>query len=145
MRPAAFAVIGAGLLSWGLLENKMLLIVAGLLFLPLMPTLVRVGFGMLSREWSLRARAIAHVGNRSGLHVCGRRVRRLAATPPVHFNDFSPIKPLIAVATFALFIASTINIAADLSGMADCAEKLTGLQSRWFVPIFGIAITAASI
>jgi hypothetical protein len=55
MRPAAFAVIGAGLLSWGLLENKMLLIVAGLLFLPLMPTLVRVGFGMLSREWSLRA------------------------------------------------------------------------------------------
>jgi Mn2+/Fe2+ NRAMP family transporter len=28
-------------------------------------------------------------------------------------------KPLIAVATFALFIANTINIGADLSGMAD--------------------------
>src|SRR6476619_6346734 len=33
-------------------------------------------------------------------------------------------KPLIAVATFALFIANTINIGADLSGMADSAEML---------------------
>ena len=54
-------------------------------------------------------------------------------------------KQLIAVATFALFIANTINIGADLSGMADCGEMLTGLQSLWFVPLFGIAITAASI
>jgi NRAMP (natural resistance-associated macrophage protein)-like metal ion transporter len=54
-------------------------------------------------------------------------------------------KPLIAVATFALFIANTINIGADLSGMADSAEMLTGLKSLWFVPLFGIAITAASI
>jgi Mn2+/Fe2+ NRAMP family transporter len=54
-------------------------------------------------------------------------------------------KPLIAVATFALFIANTINIGADLSGMADSAEMLTGLKSFWFVPLFGVAITAASI
>jgi Mn2+/Fe2+ NRAMP family transporter len=33
----------------------------------------------------------------------------------------------------------------DLSGMADSAEMLTGLKSLWFVPLFGIAITAASI
>jgi NRAMP (natural resistance-associated macrophage protein)-like metal ion transporter len=54
-------------------------------------------------------------------------------------------KQLIAVATFALFIANTINIGADLSGMADSAEMITGLQSFCFVPLFGIAITAASI
>ena len=39
-------------------------------------------------------------------------------------------KPLIAVATFALFIANTINIGADLSGMADSAEMRC--SSGWF-------------
>ena len=52
---------------------------------------------------------------------------------------------LIVVATFALFIAKSINVGADLSGMADSAEMLTGLNSFWFVPLFGIAITVASI
>jgi NRAMP (natural resistance-associated macrophage protein)-like metal ion transporter len=54
-------------------------------------------------------------------------------------------KWLIAFATFALFAANTINVGADLAGMADAAEMLTGLNSRWSVPIFGIGITAASI
>ena len=52
---------------------------------------------------------------------------------------------LILIATVALFIANTINIGADLSGMADAAEMLTGLNSHWFVPIFGLGIGWASI
>jgi NRAMP (natural resistance-associated macrophage protein)-like metal ion transporter len=54
-------------------------------------------------------------------------------------------KWVILVATFALFAANTINIGADLAGMADATEMLTGLTSHWFVLIFGIAITYASI
>jgi len=66
--------------------------------------------------------------------------RGLAGTLRLKFPKW-----LIAVATFALFGANTINIGADLSGMADSAEMLTGLKAFWFVPIFGVAITAASI
>src|SRR5260370_22544795 len=55
--------------------------------------------------------------------------RGLAATLRLKFPN-----RLIAVATFALFIANSINIGADLSGMADSAEILTGLNSFWFVP-----------
>jgi Mn2+/Fe2+ NRAMP family transporter len=54
-------------------------------------------------------------------------------------------KPLVIIATFALFVANTINVGADLSGMADAAEMLTGINSHWLVPIFGIAIGYASI
>jgi NRAMP (natural resistance-associated macrophage protein)-like metal ion transporter len=54
-------------------------------------------------------------------------------------------KWLIALATFALFAANTINVGADLAGMADSAQMLTGFNSRWSVPIFGIGITVASI
>ena len=36
--------------------------------------------------------------------------------------------------------ANSINVGADLSGMSDAAEMLTGLNSHWFVLLFGIGI-----
>src|SRR5205814_2747650 len=44
------------------------------------------------------------------------------------------------IAAIALFAANTINVGADLSGMADAAEMLTGFNSHWFVVIFGLGI-----
>ena len=49
-------------------------------------------------------------------------------------------KALIAIFAAALLIANTINIGADLSGMADAAAMLSGLSSHYFVVIFGLAI-----
>jgi Mn2+/Fe2+ NRAMP family transporter len=54
-------------------------------------------------------------------------------------------KPFVIAATFALLVANTINIAADLAGMADAAEMLTGLNSHVGVVAFGIVITVATI
>jgi NRAMP (natural resistance-associated macrophage protein)-like metal ion transporter len=46
---------------------------------------------------------------------------------------------LITIA-FALFGANSINVGSDLSGMADAAEMLTGINSHFFVVIFGVGI-----
>src|SRR5580765_7044491 len=54
-------------------------------------------------------------------------------------------RPLIAIAACALFVANTINVGADLSGMADAAQMFTGLNSHYLVLIFGIAIAFATI
>jgi Mn2+/Fe2+ NRAMP family transporter len=54
-------------------------------------------------------------------------------------------KPIIVIFAGALLIANTINIGADLSGMADAAEMLSGVNSHWFVAPFGCAIAAATI
>ncbi len=54
-------------------------------------------------------------------------------------------KWIIVVASLALFVANTINIGADLAGMADAAEMLTGLSARLLAPLFGIAITIAAV
>jgi NRAMP (natural resistance-associated macrophage protein)-like metal ion transporter len=51
---------------------------------------------------------------------------------------------LIAVVV-ALLIANTINIAADLAGMADAASMLSGLNSHWFVVAFALIISWATI
>jgi NRAMP (natural resistance-associated macrophage protein)-like metal ion transporter len=54
-------------------------------------------------------------------------------------------KPVIIVFATALLIANTINIGADLSGMADAAEMLSGVNSHYWVIIFGLAIAIATV
>src|SRR5215470_1494785 len=51
----------------------------------------------------------------------------------------------LVVAALALLAANTINIAADLAGMADAAEMLTGWNSHFFVVLFGVGIAFAII
>jgi NRAMP (natural resistance-associated macrophage protein)-like metal ion transporter len=54
-------------------------------------------------------------------------------------------KPFIVAASFALLIANTINIGADLSGMADAAKMLSGFNSHIFVILFGAGIAVATV
>src|ERR1700738_4606684 len=53
--------------------------------------------------------------------------------------------PVVAVAALTLLAANIINIGADLSGMADAAEMLTGVNSHLYVILFGIGISAATV
>jgi NRAMP (natural resistance-associated macrophage protein)-like metal ion transporter len=50
-------------------------------------------------------------------------------------------KWVVVIFSVALLLANTINVGADLSGMADAAEMLTGLKSHYFVVVFAILIT----
>src|SRR3981081_4379362 len=47
---------------------------------------------------------------------------------------------MLIIAALALFGANSINVGSDLSGMADAGEMLTGMNSHWFVLIFGAGI-----
>jgi len=52
---------------------------------------------------------------------------------------------LLLVVVFALLGANTINIAADLAGMADAAAMLSGINSHWFVIAFALLISWATV
>jgi Mn2+/Fe2+ NRAMP family transporter len=52
---------------------------------------------------------------------------------------------LLRVVIVALLAANTINIGADLSGMADAAEMLSGINSHLFVVSFALLISWATI
>ena len=54
-------------------------------------------------------------------------------------------RPVLILICFALLTANTLNIAADLAGMADAAEMLTGFSSQVFVLLFGVGIVAATV
>lgn len=54
-------------------------------------------------------------------------------------------KPFITVASVALLVANTINVAADLTGMADSASMVTGINSHLCVILFSAAIAFATV
>ena len=54
-------------------------------------------------------------------------------------------RPVLVAAAAALFGANTFNLGADLGGMADAAELLTGVHARAWVVAFGVAIAWASM
>lgn len=54
-------------------------------------------------------------------------------------------RPLIVIASVALLVANTINIGADLAGMCDAAQMLTGFRSHWFMVLFGTIIAIATV
>ncbi len=54
-------------------------------------------------------------------------------------------RPLIFIASAALLVANTINVGADLAGMCDAAEMLTGFSSHLFMVLFGTAIAIATV
>lgn len=74
----------------------------------------------------------AHIGQVTGKGLAG------------NFRQRFPRWLLLAVVV-ALLIANTINIAADLAGMADAAYMLSGVNSHWFVLIFAVLISWATI
>ena len=48
-------------------------------------------------------------------------------------------------ACLLLLVANVFNIAADLAGMADAAEMLTGVPSEFWVPLFGLGVIVATV
>ncbi|MDB5038895.1 MAG: hypothetical protein JWQ35_2423 [Bacteriovoracaceae bacterium] len=54
-------------------------------------------------------------------------------------------RPLLIVAAIALLIANTLNIGADLSAMADAAEMVTGYRSLYFLLVFAVGISLATV
>ena len=54
-------------------------------------------------------------------------------------------RSVLLIAAVALFTANTINVGADLAGMADAAELLTRVNSHVWVIVFGVGIAIATI
>lgn len=54
-------------------------------------------------------------------------------------------RSLVALAALVLLAANTVNIGADLAGMADAAEMLTKVNSHFWVFAFGIGIATATV
>ncbi|MBA4122053.1 MAG: hypothetical protein H0X72_06285 [Acidobacteria bacterium] len=108
--------IAACLLAYGLIHQQILLMIAGLLFLQLLPILLAIGFGAWTRTWKLVGQsASAFIVAIILLTLGGVSVAALT-NPPLKYDEFN--------STFVGFLISlAVGIAAGLANSDDVGRR----------------------
>jgi hypothetical protein len=115
--------IGACLLSYGLIEAKTLLTIAGLLFLPLLPMVMAISYGIVGRQPKLALQGLAALATGCAVLVAGGAAVAAMCQPPMRSDDLS--SPAVAV-----IICIAVGIAAGLAAIDDAGRReLIGLAA----------------
>ena len=115
--------ISSLLLSYGMVQDNLLFMIGGLLFLPFTPLILAFSFGTLTHQWQLVGHALVALVVAIALIAGGGVVVALFAQPPMLFDDFPPM-----IAGFAFSLA--IGIASSLATADDVGRReLVGLAA----------------
>ena len=128
--------IAACLLAYGLIEQNTLLIIAGLLFLPLLPLLLGMGFGAWTGKWKLTGQSLLAFITATVLLILGGMTIAAVSSPPIKYDEFNP--PLVA-----FLISLAVGIAAGLADSDDVGTRqmigLAATAQLAIIPVwFGI-------
>jgi Domain of unknown function (DUF389) len=103
-------------LAYGIIEAKTLLIVAGLLFLPLLPPILAIGFGIWTKEWRLASQGAVALLVASTLGVFAGILTALVTSPPIRFNESNSLLT-------SFLISLGVGIAAGLATADDVGRR----------------------
>ncbi|MDQ6786282.1 MAG: hypothetical protein M3033_05625 [Acidobacteriota bacterium] len=81
--------IAACLIAYGMIQQQTLLMIAGLLFLPLLPVLLSISFGAWTRQWKLVGQAALAFLVTIVLLLAGGALVALISSPPLRYNEFN--------------------------------------------------------
>jgi len=122
-------LLGALLLAFGLVEYRLLFIIAGLLFIPLLPLMLSMGFGIWTRQWRLAAQGLLSLSIATILLMVGGIAVGLLNDPPVRYMEFNS-------AGTGLLISCVVGIAAGLATADDVGRReMIGLAATAQVAI----------
>lgn len=115
--------IAGCLLAFGLIHQQTLIIVAGLLFLPVLPLLLSIGFGAWTRQWKLAAQgSLAFLAAVILLVIAGVAVAAFSQ-PPIKYDEFNSL-------TVSFLISLAVGVAAALATADDAGKReLIGLAA----------------
>lgn len=130
--------IAACLLAYGLIHQKTLIIIAALLFLPLLPLLLAVGFGSWTRQPKLAVQGILAFLVATILLVLGGAAVGALSSPPVRYDEFNSLP-----VTFLISLG--VGIAVGLANIDDVGNRaMIGLAATAqiaIVPVwFGVCL-----
>jgi len=130
--------IAACLLAYGLIQHNTLLIIAGLLFLPLLPVLMAFGFSAWTKKWKLTAQSFLAFLTAIILLILGGVLIASISSPPLKFNEFSSLG-------VSFLISLAVGTAAGLASIDDAGRReLIGLAAAAqtaIIPVwFGICL-----
>ncbi len=128
--------IAACLLAYGLIQQQILLIIAGLLFLQLLPLLLAIGFGAWTGKWKLVGNSALAFLVAVVLLIGGGAAIAAVSSPPLKYDQFNTM--------FVGFLISlAVGIAAGLANSDDVGRReflgLAATAQIAIVPVwFGI-------
>ena len=109
-------LIGALLLSFGLVEYQVLLIIAGLLFIPLLPLVLSIGFGLWTKQWRLAVQGLVALAIALLLLIAGGVIVAFLSNPPVRYSEFNSL-------VTGLLISCGVGVAAGLATVDDVGRR----------------------
>src|SRR5438874_1826489 len=115
--------IAAGLLAHGLIEGKTLFTIGGLLFLPILPMVMAISYGITGRQWKLMTQGFKAFAVSTLMLFLGGVSVAILSQPPIRFGDLG--SPASGIA-----ISVAVGIAAALAAVDDAGRReLIGLAA----------------
>jgi hypothetical protein len=130
-------LIASLLLAYGIIEHKLLIMLAGLLFLPLLPLLLAMGFGLWTRQWRLAAQGLFAFTVATVLLIAGGAIVAWMTDPPLKYNEHNTL-------LVGFLISLAVGVAAGLATADDVGRReMIGLAATAQIAIlpvwFGIS------
>lgn len=131
-------LIGGLLLAYGIIEFKLLFLIAGLLFIPLLPLMLAIGFGVWTRQFRLAAQGFFALTVALILLAAGGVIVAVLTHPPMQYTESNSI-----VTGFLISLA--VGVAAALATVDDVGRReMIGLAASSQVAIipvwFGVCL-----
>lgn len=124
--------IASLLLAYGIIEHKLLIMLAGLLFLPLLPLLLAMGFGVWTRQWRLAGQGLFAFTVAVVLLVAGGALVASVTDPPMKYNDHNSL-------LVGLLISVGVGVAAGLATADDVGRReMIGLAATAQIAILPV-------
>jgi Domain of unknown function (DUF389). len=121
--------IGGLLLAYGLVEFKLLFMIAGLLFIPLLPLMLSIGFGLCTRQWRLARQGLVSLVVALVLLVGAGLAVGLLTSPPVRYSEFNSLLT-------GVLVSIAVGVAAGLATADDVGRReMIGLAATAQVAI----------
>jgi hypothetical protein len=129
--------IGALLLAFGLIDYRLLFMIAGLLFIPLLPVMLGIGFSLWTRQWRLLLQALIALLVAVMLLATAGVTVALFSSPPLRFIESNSLLT-------GFIISLAVGVAAGLATSDDVGRReMIGLAATAQVAIvpvwFGIS------
>jgi hypothetical protein len=134
--------IGAVLLAFGLIDDRLLFMIAGLLFIPLLPLMLGIGFSLWTKQWRLLLQASIALIVAVILLAAGGVTVALLSSPPLRFIESTSLLTGFVI-SLAVGVAAGLATSDDVGrremiGLAATAQA--AIVPAWFgiTAVFGV-------
>lgn len=124
--------IGALLLGLGIHDDRLLLMIAGLLFIPLLPLILAIGFGLCTRKWSILLQGAVSLAVALLILMIAGIIVALTSNGPVRYSEFNSVLS-------GFLISLAVGVAAALASSDDVGRReMIGLAATAQVAIIPV-------